>query len=132
MLLPSVSCWGDNVIRRSTVSGRALTFVMNILVHCRTSFSVWLFAPEINIGTNRSMQERLRRSEIVAQRCFGVIWPTLHQPPQSMELRKEEKDERSAQSLYLLVFFCNLIKIDFAAKLQGAFLQQHSQLKGTR
>jgi hypothetical protein len=85
-------CWlsvGErNVIERSKPRRQwsRLTFVVHVLVHGGTGFSVRLFASEINIRTNGSVQERLRRSEVVAQRCFGVIWSALHQPPESMQL----------------------------------------------
>lgn len=73
---------------------RLLTFVVDLAVHGGAGgFAVRFRRLEIDICAYGSMQQRLRRSIIIAQRRLRVIGTTLHQAAQSVQLQGTKNEE---------------------------------------
>lgn len=54
-----------------------ITFVVDVTKHARAHFAR-LLRTEVDIGADRPMQQRLRRSIVVAQRSLWVLGRSLH------------------------------------------------------
>lgn len=74
-----------------SIHNRLLTFVVDLAVHGGAGgFAVRFRRLEIDICAYGSMQQRLRRPIVVAQRRLRVIGAALHQAAQSVQLQVKE------------------------------------------
>lgn len=101
----------------------ALTFIIDLAVHGGAG-GLCLRRLEVNVRANGSMQQRLRRTIVVAQRSLGMVGTALHQAAQCVQL--EEKCNRYKMNETRMKTFC---KMPESALLSHAGIRQYSILR---